>query len=490
MLIYPAIDLIDGQCVRLTQGDFNQKQQYQLDPLAVAKKYQMQGATHLHIVDLDGAKSGSSQNVATIASIVEQCSLSVQVGGGIRKQETIEQLFKIGVDRVIVGTRAVLDNKWLAAIIERFGADRIIVSVDCRGDKVAVRGWVEDTAISRDKLLNTLVQTGVTRIIFTDILQDGQMQGPNFEAIQTLQQYPLQITVAGGVCLAQHIDKLQQMHISGAIVGKALYESDFDLEKAIRHNQKNYLSKRVIACMDIKGNRIVKGVNFTNLKDAGDPVAVSQNYSALGVDELVFLDIEATVDNRENLYALVQQIAKKINIPLTVGGGVNSLDHIQKLLRSGADKVSIGSAAHTNPKLVEQAAKLCGSQSIVISVDAKKHGTSWHNYLRGGRVDSQVDAIAFSRQMQRLGAGELLVNSLDRDGMGNGFDLALLNAICANVSIPVIASSGAGTMQHFAEVFSQTAVSAALAASIFHYNTIGIPQLKQYLKQCNIAIRI
>ena len=241
--------------------------------------------------------------------------------------------------------------------------------------------------------------------------------------------------------------------------------------------------------MDIKNGRVVKGINFVNLKDAGDPVELGKLYSEMGADELIFLDIMATVEKRDTLYDLVRRISENINIPFTVGGGVKDIEDIRTLLNNGADKVSIGSYAVENPDFIKEASERFGSQCIVISVDPKKVLGKWKVFTKGGRENTGLDAIEFSKKMERCGAGELLVNSLDRDGMKNGYDIPLLRAITNAVNIPVIASSGAGAKEDFLEAFTEANADAALAASLFHYGEIKIPELKAYLTKNNVTIR-
>ena len=241
--------------------------------------------------------------------------------------------------------------------------------------------------------------------------------------------------------------------------------------------------------MDIKAGRVVKGTSYVQLRDAGDPVELGKLYSDMGVDELVFLDIMATVEKRDTLYDLVRRIAKNINIPFTVGGGIQSLDTIRNLLKCGADKVSIGSAAVRDSGLVRSAAERFGSQCIVISIDPKQTGDHWEIYVKGGREATGIDAIAFVQEMERLGAGELLVNSLDMDGKKTGYDIELLRSVSETVGIPIIASSGAGTKHHFLEAFNRGRADAALAASLFHYRELDIPELKAYLRERKIPIR-
>ncbi|MFH1720248.1 MAG: imidazole glycerol phosphate synthase subunit HisF [Patescibacteria group bacterium] len=249
------------------------------------------------------------------------------------------------------------------------------------------------------------------------------------------------------------------------------------------------MAKRIIACMDIDNGRVVKGINFKNLKDAGDPVKLGELYSRKGIDELIFLDVTATIENRKTLRDLVERISEKINIPFTVGGGIKTLQDIRELLKRGADKVSIGSEAIRNPSLVKKAAKKFGSQCIVISIDPKWNKNYWEMYINGGRTPTAINAIKFAKEMERLGAGELLINSLDKDGKKTGYDTKLLKSISEAVNIPVIASSGAGEKTHFLEAFTEGKADAALAATLFHYRKLEIQDLKKYLKKNNVNIR-
>ena len=255
-------------------------------------------------------------------------------------------------------------------------------------------------------------------------------------------------------------------------------------------SNKNNLAKRIIPCFDVKQGQVVKGTHFQKLRVLGDPVELARRYLADGADELVFLDITATLEARDTFYELVTCIAKEINIPFTAGGGVTSIANIRTLLNAGADKISIGSAAVTQGELVAEAARYFGSQCIVISVDAKRQGDSWKVYIKGGTEATDIDAIEFAQAMERQGAGELLVNSLDRDGTQTGFDLELLQRITTTTNLPVIASSGAGSMDDFLQVFQQTGVDAALGASVFHYDTMKVNELKRFLQERGLPIRL
>lgn len=250
------------------------------------------------------------------------------------------------------------------------------------------------------------------------------------------------------------------------------------------------LSKRIIPCLDVKDGRVVKGINFVGLRDVGDPVECAKLYNAQGADEIVFLDITATHEARCTIEDVVRDTAKQVFMPLTVGGGIRTIDDFKRLLRAGADKISVNSAAVRNPALIAQAADKFGSQCVVVAVDAKRHtdGT-FHVVVNGGRIDTGLDAIEWVKEVQRLGAGEILLTSMDADGTKEGFDLELLNAVCAVSTVPVIASGGCGRLEHFSEVFERTGADAALAASLFHYRELTVAEVKNHLAEHGIPIR-
>ena len=250
------------------------------------------------------------------------------------------------------------------------------------------------------------------------------------------------------------------------------------------------ITKRIIPCLDIKDGRTVKGVNFENIKDAGDPVELAIKYAKQGADELVFLDITATNERRKTLAELVTRIAKHINIPFTVGGGISSIEDVSVLLSAGADKISVNTSVIKNPQLVRDLANQFGSQCVVLAIDTKFEEGEWFVYLNGGRVKTELKTIDWAKQAVALGAGEILLTSMNNDGTKDGFALDITKQISEAVNVPVIASGGAGTMQHFKEVFEKGKADAALAASVFHYKEISIPELKTYLKGNNIEIRI
>lgn len=250
------------------------------------------------------------------------------------------------------------------------------------------------------------------------------------------------------------------------------------------------LAKRIIPCLDIKNGHTVKGINFENITNVGDPVELGALYAQMGADELVFLDITATNEKRKTLTELVTRIAKHINIPFTVGGGISSVEDVSALLACGADKISVNTSAVLNPQLISDLALQFGSQCVVLAIDTKCIDGEWFVYLNGGRVPTEIKTVEWAKQAVALGAGEILLTSMNNDGTKDGFALDITRAVSEAVNVPVIASGGAGSMEHFVDVFDAGKADAALAASIFHYKEIGIPELKAYLKEKGVEVRV
>lgn len=280
------------------------------------------------------------------------------------------------------------------------------------------------------------------------------------------------------------------------MVNKNLFSEDFSYSFAIilvyfilEESFMDYFAKRIIPCLDVKNGRVVKGVNFVGLKDAGDPVEIAKRYNEEGADELTFLDITASHEQRGTIVDIVEKVAREVFIPLTVGGGIRTLEDIYRLLNVGCDKVSINSPAIANPQFINESSKRFGSQCIVVAIDAKKTGNSWNVYINGGRIDTGIDALSWAKEVQERGAGEILLTSMDCDGSKSGYDIALTSKMSQMLGIPVIASGGAGTMEHIKDAFVHGA-DAALAASIFHFKEIDIMDLKRYLKNEGIAVRL
>lgn len=249
------------------------------------------------------------------------------------------------------------------------------------------------------------------------------------------------------------------------------------------------ITKRIIPCLDVKNGRVVKGINFVNLRDAGDPVEAARLYNEQGADELVFLDITASNEERKTIVDVVERTAREVFMPLTVGGGIRSVEDFRTILLAGADKVAVNSAAVRDKYLLSRAADKFGNQCVVLAVDAKKTEHGFHVYINGGRIDTGIDAVEWVKEAEKLGAGEILLTSMDADGTKSGFDIELTRAVTDAVSIPVIASGGGGALPHFKDVFEQAHADAALAASLFHYNELTVGQVKDYLAKHNIPVR-
>jgi imidazole glycerol-phosphate synthase subunit HisF len=250
------------------------------------------------------------------------------------------------------------------------------------------------------------------------------------------------------------------------------------------------LAKRVIPCLDVTAGRVVKGVNFVSLRDAGDPVEIAARYDGEGADELTFLDITASSDEREILLHVIEAVASKVFIPLTVGGGVRKVEDVRRLLNAGADKVSINTSAVQNPDLVREASGIVGNQAIVVAIDAKKNGASWEVYTHGGRKATGLDAVAWAKRMAQAGAGEILLTSMDRDGTREGFDLGLTRAVRDAVGVPLVASGGAGSAEHFAQGVLAGGANAVLGASVFHFGDLTVRQVKEHMKKRGIEVRL
>jgi cyclase len=491
MLVIPAIDIIDGKCVGLEQGNFSDSTVYDDNPIEVAKNFEKQRVTFLHIIDLDGARLGYPANSETILAMAKSVNIPLQVGGGIRLFKQAQKYLENGIEKIILSTVAIENPELLRQLLEDFGSQRVMVSVDLKDGKIATRGWLKKSQKTVPVLIRALQRIGITFVIVTDISKDGLLKGPNFDLAKQFIKAGFKTTVAGGVSSLRDLEELNKLGAFATIIGRALYKGKIDFQKGQRKvGYKNNLRKRIIACLDVKYQWVVKGIHFRQLEDVGDPVELAKRYTEMGADEIAFLDIMATLEGRKTNCHLVSKIAKEINIPFTVGGGISTIEDIKNVLEAGADKVSIGTAAVQNPDFIKEAAEYFGSQCIVVSLDVKKKKGCWKIYIKGGREETNAEAIEFSKQMERFGAGELLVNSLDRDGTKKGFDIELLKRIVEKVNIPVIASSGAGSSQDFLDVFQKANVDAALGASIFHYREVNIRELKKFLLRNHLPIRL
>lgn len=494
VIVIPAVDIRNGKCVRLFQGREDRETVYGDDPAAMALRWQREGARFLHVVDLDGAFTGEPQNLGTLRDILETVAVPVEFGGGLRSMDAIRRVFKLGVDRVILGTAAIRDRGLLRAAVEEFG-QQVFVGLDARDGRVTVDGWKSDSGVRALEVLGEVENAGAGGVIYTDVATDGALSGPNFVAVaEILAAARVPVIASGGIATAGHLRRLAGLGgggLYGAIVGKALYSGALTLTDSIAaaSGEASQLARRIIPCLDVKEGRVVKGVKFVELRDAGDPVEAARAYDEAGADELVFLDITASHEGRPTIVDVVSRTAEAVFMPLTVGGGIRTMEDIRALLRAGADKVSINTAAVGDPSFIDRASRTFGSQCIVLAIDARRRGDGWEVYTHGGRTPAGKDAVRWAREGAERGAGEILLTSMDADGTEDGYDLALTRSVSGAVGVPVIASGGAGTLEHLYAVLTEGKADAALAASIFHFGTYTIGETKHYLREKGVEIR-
>jgi cyclase len=484
MEVIPSLDLLAGQVVRLTHGDFATAQAYGdaevlLDALRVPR------GSRLHVVDLEGSRSGAPVETEIVRRLAKR-DLRVQVGGGIRSVADAEHWLAAGAEKVVVGTVAADSPEVLRAIVDAVGAERVIAAVDVRNGIVRVAGWEREAQASPAEVLARVEALGIEEALVTDISHDGALRGPSFALYRSLRT-TLRIIASGGVSTTGDVASLARLGaVDACVIGKALLEQRIDLGVAIeRAAMANTIPERIIPCLDVRDGRVVKGVNFTGIRDAGDPVECAIRYEAEGADELVVLDISATDTNRTTALETVRRVAESLFIPLTVGGGVRSVDDFRALLRAGADRVAINTAAIRNPQLIFECAREFGVQAVVLSCDAKGPEVM----VRGGKEGTGLDAVEWCRRAEGLGAGEILLTSVDRDGTESGFDIPLLRAVSSAVKIGVIASGGAGRLEDFREAIESGGARAVLAASLFHDRRLSVGDVKRYLRSEGIPVR-
>ena len=421
------------------------------------------------------------------------CGIKIQIGGGIRSIELIEELINKGIDRIILGTIAIEDTNQLKYITKRF-RNKIAVALDTLGGTIRIKGWQQNTKLDLHKVLQQLENIGIQTFIVTDIEKDGTSAGLNtnlYLDLKNNKKSNTKIIAAGGISSINDLKKAL-LYTDGVIIGKALYNGNIPLDTLSSFLDKLYnsgLVRRIIPCLDVKERRVVKGIRFQNLRDSGDPVEMARYYNEIGADELVFLDISATIEGRKSMLNTIRSVAEEIYIPFTVGGGIRTIEDMTIIIKAGAEKVSINSAAINDPDLITKGAKKFGSQCIVVSIDAKRKEKSWEVYSHSGTRPTGLDVLEWAKTAVEKGAGELLVTSMDRDGTNLGYDLELIRKISSIVSVPVIASGGAGTKEHFLEAINNGA-EAILAASLFHYNRLEIQDLKKFLDDHDIMVRL
>ena len=491
--LLPAVDIADGQAVQLVQGVAGSEKRFG-DPVEAALRWQEAGAEWIHLVDLDAA-FGRGHNRELQARIVGTLDIQVEMSGGIRDDESLEAAMATGCRRVNIGTAALEQPEWCAQAIAAYG-DRVAVGLDVRGRTLAARGWTREGG-DLYEVLARLDSEGCARYVVTDVNKDGMLQGPNLDLLRDVcAATDRPVVASGGITELADLEALQGLvadGVEGAIIGTALYEGRFTLEDALALTRATVmtLAVRVIPCLDVDGGRVVKGINFKELRDAGDPVELARTYDAEGADELTFLDISASHEGRATTMEVVSRCAEEVFIPLTVGGGVSSVEDVDRLLRAGADKVAVNTAAIHRPELVAEIADRFGNQVLVLSVDARRAPPTDSGFevtTHGGRKSAGLDAIAWAARATELGAGEILLNAMDADGTQDGFDLDLIRAVRREVTIPVIASGGAGRLDHFAPAVDAGA-DAVLAATVFHFGTLRIGEVKAALAEAGHPVR-
>ena len=504
MQVIPAIDLLDGKVVRLARGDFSRVTVFGNDPVRVAEDYRRSGADRLHLVNLSAAKNGGQDR--QFLQLVSQLSriVDVQVGGGIRDLPAVWRHLEAGATAVVVGTMLFTDPDAARAAVALFGPQSIVAALDVDGEKVKILGWRKDSGSGLWDAARLAERLGIRQVLATDISRDGMGSGPNVTLYADCKRrFPrLRVTASGGVRDAADIRALEEAGCDSVVVGRALLENSAtfaslvhacprkEIEASVVPQKKQSgLAVRVIPCLDVARGRVVKGTNFQNLRDAGDPAELARRYCDEGADELVFLDITATSDNRRTAVELASRVADAVNIPFTIGGGVRRVDDARRLLDAGADKVAVNSAAVADPTLLEEMSQQLGVANTVCAIDAQRKGGGWTVLTRGGRDDANLDAVAWAERAERLGAGELLMTSHDRDGTAAGFDTALLARIKEKVSVPVIASGGGGSPESFVDAVRIGGADAVLAAGVFHFGVLSISDVKTALSSAQIPIR-
>lgn len=497
-MIIPALDLIDGTVVRLHQGDYGQQRDYGNDPLPRLQSYAAQGAEVLHLVDLTGAKDPAKRQIPLLKTLVAGVNVPVQVGGGVRTEEDVAALLDAGVARVVVGSTAVKSPEVVKGWFRRFGPQHLVLALDVRIDaegnkQVAVSGWQENSGVTLEELVESYQSVGLQHVLCTDISRDGTLAGSNVSLYEEVcARYPqVAFQSSGGIGDLHDIAALRGTGVRGVIVGRALLEGKFNVTEAIQCWQ-----KRIIPCLDVRDGQVVKGVQFRNHEIIGDIVPLAKRYADEGADELVFYDITASSDGRVVDKSWVSRVAEVIDIPFCVAGGIKSLDDAAQILSFGADKISINSPALADPTLITRLADRFGVQCIVVGIDTwfdaasgKYHVNQYTGDESRTRV-TQWETLDWVQEVQKRGAGEIVLNMMNQDGVRNGYDLAQLSKVRAVCHVPLIASGGAGTMEHFLEAFRDANVDGALAASVFHKQIINIGELKTYLAAQGVEIRV
>ena len=465
MDVIPALDLLRGNAVRLEQGDFTRVTTYG-DPETVLDSLEVPRGSRLHVVDLEASRSGRPVETEIVRRLARR-DLRVQVGGGIRSVADARTWLDVGAEKIVVGTVAADAPEVLRAIVDAVGAERVIAAIDVRDGVVRVAGWERDARASLAEVLARVEALGIREALVTDIRKDGALRGPSFDLYRSLSvecgghaaaltrptaaarpPHSIRIIASGGVSTLSDVVSLARIGVD-CVIGKALLERRIDLREArARVATPNAIPERIVPCLDVRDGRVVKGVSFTNIRDAGDPVECAMRYEAEGADELVILDISATDAGKRTALDTVHRVAEALFIPLTVGGGVRSIEDFRALLRAGADRVGINTAAIRDPSLLARCAAEFGVQAVVLSCDAKRVDGKFEAIVRSGKESSGVDAIDWCKRAEELGAGE-----------------------------------------NFREAIESGGARAVLAASLFHDRKLSIGEVKDFLESEGIPVR-
>ena len=507
MILYPAIDIRGGQAVRLLQGDYERETVYDADPVDAATRWAGEGAEFLHVVDLDGARAGEPRNLEAVRRIAAAVECPIQVGGGLRDAglgaPRCSTAGGAGRDR----HRGAARSDFLDAMLARYG-ERVVVSVDARDGKVALAGWTET---SGEGAAGGRCRAERARCRALPLHRDRGRRhdgGPGLDELGRIAAATEAKVIASGrggePSPTSSSSPASPPQRRGRDRRPRLYERRFTVRGHVAEAHRcpfgaipvtksaigyGMVLKRVIPCLDVDAGRVVKGTNFVGLRDAGDPVELAERYDAEGADELVFLDITASHEKRETIVELARRTADNVFIPFTIGGGIRSVEDAQAVLDAGADKVSVNSAALERPELLTELADHFGAQCVVIAIDAKREEEGWGVYVNGGRKRVEGATRSPGREAVERGAGEVLLTSMDRDGTNDGYDIELTRAVADAVPVPVIASGGAGTLEHLSEAIAEGGADAVLCASIFHYGAYRVRDAKRHLAADGIPVR-
>lgn len=509
--LLPALDLRHGTVVRLLRGDDARRTVYAEDPRAVLAELAAAGVDRVHLVDLDAALGEPPQR-PLLARLLDWAAVrggpAVELGGGLRDAEAIRWALDAGCERVVIGSLVASNPVLFRRLAERWPG-RLVPAMDVRDGEVRIKGWREPARDPLAALCECLRGLPCPAVLVTDVDRDGTLGGPNLAlAAQVARASGLPALLSGGIATLDDLRAARGCpEVAGVVVGRALYEGAFTAGEALAVCRgaagpaaprrrlrtdgagRTGLTCRVIPCLDVAGGRVVKGVRFQDLADQGDPAEAARRYAGEGADEIVFLDVAAAPEGRGTELEWVRRTAASVFIPLTVGGGVRAVLDAERLLRAGADKVGVNSAAVESPALLSELAGRFGSQCVVLSVDARRLPEGgWEVVTHGGRRPTGRDAVSWLREGVERGAGEVLLTSIDGDGTRGGYDLALIAAAAGAVPVPVIASGGAGHAGHLAEALAAGA-AAVLAASIFHQGTTTVAAVKRELAAAGFPMR-